>query len=753
LKTILISACAALVLSGAGAAAPPGYAPSDACAPCHPRIAETYARTGMARSFGVATEIPAIDYQHEASAEFFSTTVRDGKTYLRRQQLDSEPLEKSVDYWIGSGNHARGYLSRTAAGELIELPVTWYRENGGHWGMSPGYAQANHAGFGRKITGQCLFCHNAYPDAAPTGFPNLLPSGIDCQRCHGPGQAHIDAASRDASPDAIRSAIVNPARLNPDRRMEICLQCHLETTSLRLPAMVIRFDRGIFSYQPGEPLQNYALYFDHAPRTGHDDKFEFAGAPYRLRKSAGFLASGGRLTCTTCHNPHDSSPPDYRAICRTCHAEALDARVRRQLHPTANDCVGCHMPQRRPTDAIQVTITDHLIRKRPDPAPRQPSVEQNDTNTPPYRGLVAPYYPPSVPHTAEDELYFAVAQVRNQANLSPGIQLLEAAIAKYSPGRGEFYLELADALRHHGDTGKAIRYYEEARARAPQDWHACYGLGLALSAAGSLDLSLEKLRAANLLAPGESAPLQALARTLTIQGHGSESLTALRQAAAVDPDSGEIRNDLGTALFRLGDNIAAEKEMREAVRLRPEIAGIHVNLAETLARSGNFADARRHFEFAIRLAAAAEIHSAYATALAAAGDLAASRQQYQQALRLNPNLAVTHNNLGMLLLRSGDLEGAIVEYRQAITIRADYATAYFNLASALAGRGDLNAAEQNLRQAIRYAPDFFEAHLKLGRILAARGQSALAEPFLTKAAQSSDPAIRQSALDAMPPTK
>ena len=62
-----------------------------------------------------------------------------------------------------------------------------------------------------------------------------LPEGIDCQRCHGPGGDHVRAAqSPKSKPEDFRNAIVNPARLPAARQMEVCMQCHLETTSLPL---------------------------------------------------------------------------------------------------------------------------------------------------------------------------------------------------------------------------------------------------------------------------------------------------------------------------------------------------------------------------------------------------------------------------------------------------------------------------------------------------------------------------------------
>src|SRR6185436_3817073 len=157
---------------------------------------------------------------------------------------------------------------------IVELPLGWYAERGGFWAMSPGYDRPDHQDFRRRVSYDCMFCHNAYPQLDPGAdasgreslFPSKLPEGIDCQRCHGPGGDHVRAAGR--------AAIVNPARLTPDRQLELCMQCHLESTSFRLPNSLQRYERGAFSYRPGEPLGSFTLHFDHPPNTGHDDKFE-----------------------------------------------------------------------------------------------------------------------------------------------------------------------------------------------------------------------------------------------------------------------------------------------------------------------------------------------------------------------------------------------------------------------------------------------------------------------------------------------
>src|SRR5256885_7709207 len=122
--------------------------------------------------------------------------------------------------------------------------------------MNPGYDRRDHEGFRRKISYDCMFCHNGYPKI-PAGhdvpfaepvYVDPLPEGIDCQRCHGPGRKHAELAkTAGVRAEQVRGAIVNPARLSADRREEVCMQCHLETTSFPLPNSLQRDDRGPFA--------------------------------------------------------------------------------------------------------------------------------------------------------------------------------------------------------------------------------------------------------------------------------------------------------------------------------------------------------------------------------------------------------------------------------------------------------------------------------------------------------------------------
>src|SRR5262245_62917350 len=90
-----------------------GYAEPDACAECHREIAESYARTAMARTFGPVrseNDVPELKrgaFHHDASEEFFAVYSREMRPYVKRHQAEfdgavTNVFEARIDYWIGS---------------------------------------------------------------------------------------------------------------------------------------------------------------------------------------------------------------------------------------------------------------------------------------------------------------------------------------------------------------------------------------------------------------------------------------------------------------------------------------------------------------------------------------------------------------------------------------------------------------------------------------------------------------------------
>jgi Flp pilus assembly protein TadD len=446
---------------------------------------------------------------------------------------------------IGSGNHSKTFVHRDVSGRLREVPVSWYSERGGYWAMSPGYDRPDHSEFWREIPDTCLFCHNGYPSTANGG----LAMGIDCQRCHGPGEAHVQR----------KGAIVNPAKISRERQMDVCMQCHLESASRTLPDAIRRSNRGEFSYRPGEPLGDFKLYFEFEGKAV-DDRVTVNSSAYGLRKSMCFKKSS-RMTCTTCHDPHGVAR-DYTAVCRGCHAATHDAVT---FDSTTRKCVDCHMQKRRTEDAVHVVITDHLIRRRPLAGDLlAPIAERHDRES----GRVKLLYPERLADAPESRLYMAMAQVRASTDPREDVPRLERAIEAARPSSAEPYLTLGEAYRKLRRTDDAIVAYRNALARAPNRAPAYVALAELLTGTGEavklVEQALKQL-------PANTSLLNSLSVLYARQERFDDALGLLSKALQIDPDDPLSWLNLGVCLQAKRDGKGAEAAYRQALLLQPDL--------------------------------------------------------------------------------------------------------------------------------------------------------------------------------------
>ncbi len=283
--------------------------------------------------------------------------------YWQTWENAGDKTDYRVDYVIGSGEHASGYLVNIG-GHLFQSPIAFYKSRQSY-DLAPGYENLPDPDFTRPVSEECVLCHSGTALYVPGTLneyrsPPFPAEGITCERCHGPAERHLH--------DPRAGTIVNPANLPPAARDSVCEQCHLFGV-----ARVPNPGKKLSDFVPGQPLENtFTIYRNVMPEGSSAGSLKVISHVEQLALSACVRNSEGRLWCATCHNPHEKmsqSVDYYRARCLSCHAANFPA----SHPPKDSNCLGCHMPRRDAKDGGHTAFTDHRIQRRPIPQSDLPS--------------------------------------------------------------------------------------------------------------------------------------------------------------------------------------------------------------------------------------------------------------------------------------------------------------------------------------------------------------------------------------------
>lgn len=337
--------------------------PDARCAGCHQQIYAHYKLTPMARASGPAIDgLLAGEFTHELSGIHYKLSMQDGKAWLSYERPSADPTralsgQQELRYYIGSGKRGRTYLFERD-GFWFESPVNWYAKKQ-LWDMAPSQIGVREMPLTMLVSPDCLRCHASEVQASLPGSRNhysdqpFLQTGITCASCHGDATAHL--AQNGNGP------ILNPAKLDAERRDSICLQCHLEGETA-----VARLGYSMSSFHPGDRLFDQAVFFARDKKS--DGTARSTSQWEALLLSVCKRKSGDRLTCSTCHDPHESPAPEqriayFREKCLTCHGSPAFVE---KHHPKQQDCASCHMPALTAANVAHEQVTDHRILRRPE---------------------------------------------------------------------------------------------------------------------------------------------------------------------------------------------------------------------------------------------------------------------------------------------------------------------------------------------------------------------------------------------------
>jgi hypothetical protein len=348
---------AALLLSLAWATrARPQAVPSPvgaaACAPCHTRIHDTWKSGRHSKMAQPATRASVIGDFSKGRVTLrgsrYGFRVENGRFFITESYLTGKDQEHRVEYTLGN-RRIQHYLTTLSDWRIIVLPPSWdvHRQEWFH-NMEIVRADEDERTLVQQWNKSCVRCHVSgeeinYTPSTRSYATQWTDSGTSCERCHGPGSAHVQQYTRaEHSRPPGQRLIVRPTRLDPNTSSMICAQCH----SLR-DVIAPDFKAGEDYYDSFLPVLEYASTADHDPAYWADGRpRRFSNDAVGLWQSACFLRGGA--TCTSCHNdPHQPDvdrdaalPPPTTPSARS--ATRRSARVRTRIRVIAPGAPAAH---------------------------------------------------------------------------------------------------------------------------------------------------------------------------------------------------------------------------------------------------------------------------------------------------------------------------------------------------------------------------------------------------------------------------
>lgn len=562
-----------------------------ACAECHADIVAQWSLHGMADTLGVVDPevIPAVPDPAwlRNSQSGFAYRVQEDADGWQLQAIREAPQPgwpefqqgRTLPYRIGAGVKAMSFVAESS-GRWFFAPIEYYTGKG--WDPAPQEFGATPSGLHHAITGECISCHSDTP--APAVYPlnalaDFRPKPLGCVTCHGSGVEHVELMHKGETAEA-NLKILYPGDLSSALQLDLCARCHLEGDAR------IEFDLHSPHPAPGESLREHRAVM--VAKEASDD-FSFVSQVRRLALSECFQNSP-EMTCTTCHNPH--LPPRLQdtatrvKACLDCHSEVKE-------HGNASageDCISCHMPQRKPYDLQAVEISDHKIGVHP----RRSKVETGFRSIESLSGEweVFRYRASDGTGLAAQELQALDAMTLAEKGF------LERAVAQFdalpAPGELASYLPILQLPQFHflrgrtlttaGRTSDAIRAYRDALYFAPAMPEAKINLAWLLIDEEQLEEAEALAQETAALFPAAEAPWN----VLFLIASKREDQKALADAATASlerqPDQPRLLQALGRIYLASGHFSTARDHLADAFRLDPDLPGLVEDIRQVAAK-------------------------------------------------------------------------------------------------------------------------------------------------------------------------
>ena len=494
-----------------------------------------------------------------------------------------------VDYIIGSGQHTNSHLTSTN-GFIYQLPLTWYAQQK-RWDLPPGFENGRNVRFSRAIEFECMSCHNAMPEIAPGSANKFtkIPDGIDCERCHGPGEVHVWDKLQGNIIDTskfIDYTIVNPRKLPWERQIDICQRCHLQGNAVLQPG------KSFADFKPGMDLGKVLQVY--MPKyKGAEDEFIMASHAQRLQQSACFIGSNKetkmakqdanfntlQLTCITCHNPHVSvkvtGKETFNNACIKCHTENICTEEKSVRMAQMDNCVTCHMPQSGSVDIPHVTVHDHKI--------KIPVKKEELKKIKEFAGI----YCVNVAQT--NELSKAKASLNYFEKFEGEASILDTAqtwIQSISDLNELAYVKI-HFYYLKGNWSALISAAKTIQIEKEKDAWTCYRIGQAYQNIGKLAEAEQGFKQALNLANENLNFMNKLAALYVQQGKFNEAKVNFEKSLSLQAKQSEAWVNYGFCLANLNEIDLAFSAYQKALQLDPDLQQAWLNIASLYLLKGN----------------------------------------------------------------------------------------------------------------------------------------------------------------------
>ena len=596
----------------------PGYIGPQACAECHAKRVADLQTTQHFRACrepradempvgfqpgkgSIPTRTPGFRYEMLKRGDDFIhasvTTTPKGEVRTEAKigwVYGSAPADEVYHLWRGD--------------RLYEAKVAWLHpfNEWGYTTFSP-HAPGDHS---RDTTTRCVECHNTWLAHVPgTTNQYLEPNrilGVTCESCHGPGREH--ATYHKAHPDEKAShGIAHPGKMERERHIEVCTQCHSNASKPRGPA---------FSYRPGEPLE--AALRTASSKNPEED--HVANQVKYLRQSKCFTNSDS-MTCTTCHNPH--KPTDHSTLeqsCAKCHQPENCKDRPNQPLAVQNQCTACHMPPRvwmnvhfhTQDDEYKPPVKRHEHRIAVHPEAKDAVMwkyyrSQTDLASKAHverlTKNLADYWLGEADRRGRDFRYLAeVGALREIYQYDPSPALREK-IRVAAARQAKLDADWSNSLQLIEDrkTPEAISLLDSILKIKPDHAQANGKLGRLRAEIGQPVAAEKHLRAVAENDPNDAYGLNLLGWIAYLDNRHEDAIRLYRQALPIEPYSSEIRTRIGLANLKLEKWAEAAEAFRAAIGIDPKNVSAIQGLAHSLRMQKQPAEAVRYARRAAQL--------------------------------------------------------------------------------------------------------------------------------------------------------